>query len=55
MEILGPTVPPDRKVNLEKLDLVEQLVLGQMDPLDLLGLEDFQVNWEKLDHLGRWV
>eukprot|EP00064_Thunnus_orientalis_P000662 superscaffoldBa00000036_g663 len=29
-------------VNLEKLDLVEQLVLGQMDPLDLLGLEDFQ-------------
>lgn len=53
MEILGPRVPPDRKVNLENLDLVEHLVLGQMDPLDHPALEDFWVKWEKVDHLGQ--
>lgn len=45
----------DRKVNLEKLGLADPLVLGQMDPPDHLGLEDFREKLEKLDHLVPWV
>lgn len=55
MEIPGLMVPPDRKENLENLDLVEQLALGQMDLLDHLDLEDSLVKLEKLDHLGPWA